>query len=130
MYMAGRLRTASSPPRTLIEVASYLCPEAGISFSAMKYASPQMLHAAVVLVIRGKAVARIRPRLALPIGPCREKFSPDLGLEGCSGFHPVPFRIFRADAAKLHFPNQGISSNQFAARLSRCVWRDERKPGA
>lgn len=23
-------------------------------------------------------------------------------------FHPVRFRIFRADTAKLHFPNQGI----------------------
>jgi hypothetical protein len=74
----------------------------------MKYASPQILHAAAVLVMRGKAVARVRSRLALPIGPCREKFFLDAGLEGCLEPHPVRFRIFRADAAKLDSPNQGI----------------------
>src|SRR5579864_1210259 len=36
MYIAGRLRTASIPPRTLIEVASYLWPLAAVlSFSPM-----------------------------------------------------------------------------------------------
>jgi len=47
-------------------------------------------------------------RLALPIGPGFEIFSLELGLEGFFKLHPVRFRIFRADAAKLHFPNQGI----------------------
>src|ERR1700735_5820473 len=43
MYIAGRLRTASMPPRTLMDVASYLCPPfpPAVSFSAMDRASPQ-----------------------------------------------------------------------------------------
>src|ERR1700677_39462 len=44
MYIAGRLRTASMPPKTLMDVASYLCPAPlppADSFSAMSRASPQ-----------------------------------------------------------------------------------------
>src|SRR5579862_6580383 len=43
IYMAGRLRTASRSPRTLIEVASYRWPAAlpvTVSFSAIFCASP------------------------------------------------------------------------------------------
>src|ERR1700677_2052417 len=68
MYIAGRLRTASSPPKTLIEVASYLCPAAfppAVSFSAMGRASPQMTRACSQTREGGRVDL---PTLALPIG--------------------------------------------------------------
>src|SRR5579863_7214803 len=72
MYIAGRLRTASMPPRTLMEVASYLCPEpcaAGRSFSAMSRASPQKVSGFVLTnpglkKISGSASASLRAKIS------------------------------------------------------------------
>src|SRR5271170_2675730 len=62
MYIAGRLRTASMPPRTLMEVASYLWPPvfpAAASFSAMGRASPQIASGCnFVLQLSIKAAGR------------------------------------------------------------------------
>jgi hypothetical protein len=85
-----------------------LCPAAGISFSAMKYASPQMLHSAVVLGDAWEGGRADEPETCLAHWSLPREFFLDAGLEGCLELHPVRFRIFRADAAKLDSPNQGI----------------------
>src|SRR4029077_1029739 len=52
MYIAGRRRTASSPPRTLIDFASYLWPPCGVplTFSLSPMFSP------------GPATSRVYPQ--------------------------------------------------------------------
>src|ERR1700735_2306511 len=117
MYMAGRLRTASMPPKTLMDVASYLCPAfpPADSFSAMDRASPQTARSyerkiVESLVIHGKAVARTARHLPCPLASAAEISGLDIfqsafalaRLEGLQ-LHPVPFRKFRGDAAKLLF---------------------------
>ena len=107
MYIAGRLRTASRPPRTLIEVASYLCPAAfadGVSLSPMDRASPQCvrqtatacerIHARVVRQsCVGKAVERKCATLALPIGPALARdANSSWDSKGVSRLHPTPHR--------------------------------------
>src|SRR5882762_8395018 len=51
MYIAGRRRTASSPPRTLIDFASYLWPPCGVllTFSLSPMSSPGVAIADVDL---------------------------------------------------------------------------------
>src|SRR5882762_10843522 len=51
MYIAGRKRTASSPPRTLIDFASYLWPPCGVllTFSLSPMSSPGVAIADVDL---------------------------------------------------------------------------------
>src|ERR1700732_1496358 len=116
MYIAGRLRTASMPPRTLMEVASYLCPAilgAGASLSPMSGASPQCRQCSSDCSLGVLANARLRFRFreggsrgrcstfALPIGP--SNFA--LGLEG---FFFAPSRPLLADAAESSSPPEGI----------------------
>src|SRR5579863_1701404 len=64
MYIAGRLRTASRPPRTLMEVASYLCP---VTLAGVFSFSPIL---ALLLVFESgrRSRGKISPTLALPIG--------------------------------------------------------------
>src|SRR5580658_2827463 len=108
MYIAGRLRTASIPPRTLIEVASYLCPPglfaAGVSLSPMSRTSPQMLFGRlpkIRLTASGKACrAESARRLPCPLAPFLETLA-ELGLEG---FFSAPSRPHHADVAEPSFP--------------------------
>src|SRR6476661_2523610 len=110
MYIAGRSRTASRPPRTLMDFASYLWPLGGVTaaFSLSPMCSPRApIHRAnrprqldperIGVSIRGwkkivwlearKAYLRIDPCVALPF---------DSGFPGANpklvGFllHPVP----------------------------------------
>src|ERR1700722_13050262 len=120
MYIAGRLRTASIPPKTLMEVASYLCPAAFppvVSFSAMGRASPQMIKRACSQTREGGRADL--PTLALPIGLVHSKnrrnFRPILRwrlvapvrLEGLRP-HPVPFRKFGGTRRSFSFsPAEG-----------------------
>src|SRR5712692_1464225 len=77
MYIAGRLRTASRSPSTLIEVASYRCPgllPITVSFSPMLCTSPCW-----------------RGREGCPGNACRERKGPTLALPCGSGVpHPEP----------------------------------------
>src|SRR5208337_287110 len=103
MYIAGRLRTASIPPRTLIEVASYLCPAdgpalpvpfgAGFSLSVMDRASPQKAASGPQTCAQDRKTSamlescsgrrsRGSARLTLPIGPIRSAWALGPGLEG------------------------------------------------
>src|SRR6202167_3443384 len=87
MYIAGRLRTASMPPKTLMDVASYLCPAPlppADSFSAMSRASPQTARSYDCknfkrLVVHGKAVARTARHLPCPLASA----SGNSGLDIC-----------------------------------------------
>src|SRR5580698_8020860 len=148
MYIAGRLRTASIPPRTLMEVASYLWPPvfpAAASFSAMGRASPQIAcgcNFATQHYSCGKAVARMCPTLArrnsgeLPCPLvsltrswvrilCRGRVNAPAKLEGLR-LHPVPFRKIRGDAAELfHFP---LRKGDYAAQFwLLSPWRRQAK---
>src|SRR3984885_4352196 len=113
MYIAGRLRTASIPPRTLMEVASYLWPPAGEeSFSAMNRASPREMGLGRATPrsstcnrssILGKAVARNvldtfpaatgAASSPCPLAPLARNASPSRDSKGVSGLHPVRFRV-------------------------------------
>src|ERR1700733_9248440 len=109
MYIAGRLRTASRPPRTLMEVASYLWPPVGEeSFSAMNRASPQTkasgsrAWSSIQTSIFGKAVARNvldtfpaatgAASSPCPLAPLARNALPSRDSKGVSGLHPVRFR--------------------------------------
>src|ERR1700730_12541885 len=152
MYIAGRLRTASIPPRTLIEVASYLWPFGG-SFSAITFASPQIrtnqnhaeqkerptkvkcLRSEDLSYIKqnklrencellGKAVGG-RPRhLPCPLAPDFALCEP--GLEGLL-LHPVPLRIFGGTRRSVDSPprkgNNRILEASFALARAKCLRR-------
>src|ERR1700677_4743663 len=80
MYIAGRLRTASRPARTLMDVASYLCPAAfpaAASFSAMDKASPQNAWSYAEGGSRGKLDT------CLAIGPVRSASRSNRDSKGC-----------------------------------------------
>src|SRR5690348_15103650 len=91
IYIAGRLRTASSPPRTLMEVASYLCPVAfagAFSFSPIFWRAPgfQIGEGG-----RAESLARHLPALAglpCPLAQLRTRFKNRAGLEGIL-LHPA-----------------------------------------
>src|SRR5690242_19848392 len=106
MYIAGRLRTASSPPRTLIEVASYLCPAAGISFSAMKYVSPQVLRAAVVPGGAWEGGRADEPETCLAHwSPPREIFRLSRDSKGVFRASSRPIPKFSGGRGETPFPN-------------------------
>src|SRR5271154_6973606 len=106
MYIAGRLRTASIPPSTLIEVASYLCPPAGEagpgplaagdSLSPMSRASPQKTGA--VALCSGRRSCGCARHLPCPLAPLTCVL--ELGLEGYSApSRPAPkFSVGRGEA--------------------------------
>src|ERR1700735_1672003 len=144
MYMAGRLRTASMPPKTLMDVASYLCPAfpPADSFSAMDRASPQTAGSYEreifkFLAVHGKAGARTARHLptlgglALPIGLNSRKFrhghfvQSAFALARLEGLllHPVPFRNFGGDAAKLLFSS--AKRNRPSPSWLYLPWREQ-----
>src|ERR1700733_14580026 len=111
MYIAGRLRTASMPPRTLMDVASYVCPGplAGVvSFSA--------IFELLLSCVNGKAVGRRKSTRALPIGPASRA-----GLVGGSLLLPVPFR--HAGGARRRFFLLAEKASGFAAESALALAR-------
>src|ERR1700689_622786 len=118
MYIAGRLRTASMPPKTLMDVASYLCPAPlppADSFSAMSRASPQTARSYDCKILNAWWYTGRRSRGRLDTYLAHWPLHPEIPawtfvqgafalarLEGLR-LHPVPFRNFRGDAAKLLF---------------------------
>src|SRR5580658_8247113 len=128
MYIAGRLRTASIPPRTLIEVASYLCPPglfaAGVSLSPMSRTSPQMLFGRLPRIrftASGKACRAEVLDACLAHWPHFSKLLPSWDSKGFSALHPVrTMRMWRS----LRFPRCGGCAAHHSLRL---LWRGQRK---
>src|SRR5215469_601201 len=148
MYIAGRLRTASSPPRTLIEVASYLWPPtgpvgtgpfvSGVSLSPMNRASPQTwtpsfgsADPSCIHFTFGKAARKWSDLCGLahiggparrlpPIGPSSVVAGPTGTRRVVQRSIPSRFDQCRVDAAKLFSPVAGVCT-----RLARCdsPWR-------
>src|SRR5712692_4177906 len=88
MYIAGRLRTASRSPSTLMAVASYRCPgllPVTVSFSPMFCASPAW--------VQGEGLSRGSLRTLAADGKCRQSpypVAPDQvgGSKGCRSIPP------------------------------------------
>src|SRR6266849_3325655 len=117
MYIAGRRRTASRPPRTLIDFASYLWPPCGVlpTFSLSPIFSPgQQLLACICGV--GQT-----PRNSECGSALKNSFSVKQGRRACGIFHasphpvipvspgesrtrrvPAPSHLAQRDVAKTH----------------------------
>src|SRR5579862_6305573 len=89
MYIAGRLRTASNPPNTLIDVASYLCPGAAAvpCFSLMTWTSPR--------IFLRESEWRARRHRLCPLAP-----HASWGSKGAFCPHPDPHRVTRRNCGE------------------------------
>src|SRR5260370_2870929 len=141
MYIAGRRRTASSPPRTLIDFASYLWPPCGVppTFSLSPMSSPGVATADADLRRRTDPEpfgASVRAQNLFSVNQGRRicgmlRASPyplvSVSLDKSETRRvPAPSHLAQRDVAKTHYPEDRRSRGIFSKPVTHWLLAQSR----